>query len=279
MIRRHTTLITLILLLLGAAIIGMALVHDRPPQVAVLHSLRSQQEADSPLGLPVDVTDSSPGRIPGFDPHFNLLDAFERFRIPTALRFDSPLGSEQGALTYNAQAFFEMNERRAKNHWGDDLNGIGGMNTDLGDPVRAVGNGLVLFAANRERGWGNVVILAHRLADDRIVQTLYAHLQTIDVARGALVARGQQIGSVGTGDGAWPAHLHFELYEAEAIDPGRAYALFRSNRLDPAAFLQSHRGVSETDLSPSPLAVRDPIRWEDHLILENPDKAPVLFEE
>ena len=278
MLRRHTTLITCVLLLLGAAIIGMALVHDRPPRAAAIHSLRSQQEADAPLGYPVGVTSESPGRIPAFDPRFTLLDAFERFRVPASLRFDHPLGSEHGALTYNAQPFFEFNERAKKNHWGDDLNGIGGMNTDLGDPVRAVGNGLVLFAADREHGWGNVLILGHRLADGRIVQSLYAHLDTIGVARGALVARGQQIGTVGTGNGAWPAHLHFELYEAESIDPGRGYALFRSNRLDPAAFLRSQRGAGAPDLAPAPLSVRDPIRWEDHLILKDPVKAPALFE-
>lgn len=278
MIRRHVNLITLVLLLLGAAIVGLAIYHDRPPRAAGIHSLRSQQEADAPLGYPVGVSADDPGRIPAFDPRVTLLDAFERFRIPDCPRLDQPLGSEHGALSYNAQPFFEFNDHFSANHWGDDLNGIGGMNTDLGDPVHAVGNGLVLYAANRGGGWGNVVILAHRLSEGQIVHTLYAHLHAIGVPRGALVARGQPIGTVGTGGGSWPAHLHFELYEAEAIDPGRGYALFPANRLDPVGFIEAHRGATETNLSTAPLALRSEVRWEDHLILENPAKAPVLFE-
>lgn len=278
MLRRHTHLIALILLLLAAAIVGLAFFHDRPPTHAAVHSLRSWQEADAPLGYPVEVSIDSPGRVPAFDPRFTLLDAFERFRIPPSPRFDHPLGSEHGALSYNAQPFFELNNDFGANHWGDDLNGIGGMNTDLGDPVRAVGNGLVLFAAKRDGGWGNVVILGHRLADGHIVQTLYAHLHTIGVARGALVARGQTIGTVGTAGGTWPAHLHFELYEAESIDPGRGYALFPANRLDPTAFIQARRGAIETDLAPSPLGVGEPAGWEGQLILEDPHKVPALFE-
>ena len=254
------------------------MIYDRPPLAAVVHSLRSPQEADTPAGYPVDVTPDQPGRIPKFDPRFLMFDAFERFRIPSALRFDQPLGSEHAALVYNAQKFFEMNERAGKNHWGDDLNGIGGMNTDLGDPVYAIGNGLVLYAADRKGGWGNIVVLGHRLADGRIVQSMYAHLDRIQVARGAMVGRGHQIGTVGTGNGSWPAHLHFELYEAQGIDTGRGYALFRSNRLDPSAFLADMEDEAADDLSRSPLTVRKEPTWEG-LILEGADKVPGLFGE
>lgn len=277
-IGRHFSLITLSLVLLGAAFLGFAMYHDRPPQTALIHSLRSAQEADAPPGYPVDVTPEGPGRIPGFHPRFRMLDAFERFRIPTALRFDQPMGSEHGALVYNAQKFFEMNDRVGKNHWGDDLNGIGGMNTDLGDPVYAIGNALVLYAADLKGGWGNIVILGHRLEDGRIVQSMYAHLDRIIVPRGALVARGEQIGTVGTAGGSWPAHLHFELYEAQGIDPGRGYALFRSNRLDPSAFLAERETEAPDDLSRGPLAVRESPTWEG-MILKGAEKVPGLFGE
>src|SRR5207247_1855753 len=71
--------------------------------------------------------------------------------LPSAARFDRPLGSEHGAMTYNAQRFTE------NRHLGDDLNGIGGENSDLGDPVYAVAGGGVVVARNGGPGWGQVV--------------------------------------------------------------------------------------------------------------------------
>src|SRR3979411_175422 len=71
---------------------------------------------------------------------FQIPSALELASIPTATRFDFPLGSENGALAYNAQRFTE------NKHLGDDLNGIGGEDSDLGDPIFAGGGGEVSFA-------------------------------------------------------------------------------------------------------------------------------------
>ena len=62
---------------------------------------------------------------------FQFPSALETASLPTAARFDFPLGSEHGAMAYNAQRFTE------NRHLGDDLNGIGGENSDLGDPIFA----------------------------------------------------------------------------------------------------------------------------------------------
>jgi hypothetical protein len=48
------------------------------------------------------------------DPAFQLLSPLELASIPTATRFDFPLGSENGAMSYNAQRFTE------NRHLGDD---------------------------------------------------------------------------------------------------------------------------------------------------------------
>jgi hypothetical protein len=69
------------------------------------------------------------------DPAFRLPSPLELASLPTAARFDFPLGSENGALTYNAQRFTE------NHHLGDDLNGIGGEDSDPGDPIYAVADG------------------------------------------------------------------------------------------------------------------------------------------
>lgn len=229
-----------------------------PARIDRVQSLRSWQEADSPPGYPIGKSESDPeGRIPEFDRTFVLQDAFERFRLPPLARLDYPMGSEQGALTYDAQPFLEKNSSFGDRfHLGSDLNGIGGMNTDLGDPVVGAGNGVVLFAADQKGGWGNIVILGHRDENGRHVCSLYGHLQSIEVVRGALVARGQKIGTVGTAGGKWPAHLHFEIYEGPLIDPGGGgYAYFSSNRLNAPTLLADFRPSAPDDLAPEPLAV------------------------
>lgn len=92
--------------------------------------------------------------------------------------------------------------------------------SSLGTPVVAVADGEVLFAGNGDRdgfrGWGNVVIVRHRLArgfplPDEDVETLYGHLEEVRVSPGDRVRAGQPIGTVGTGGGRYAPHLHFEV--------------------------------------------------------------------
>ena len=84
---------------------------------------------------------------------------------------------------------------------------------------------------------------------------MYAHLNRIDVTPGALVARGGKIGTVGTANGYYPAHLHFEIRASDGVDIGAGYAANPLNHLDPAAnSISSLRNAAEDELSPSPLA-------------------------
>jgi len=185
------------------------------------------------------------------DMRFRLLSPWDTASTPIARRFDPPLG----ALIYNAQPFWEMNVRRGGHHTGDDLNGIGGMNTDLGDPVFAVADGLVVYAGDPSPGWGNIVILAHRRPNGDLVQSMYAHLDGIDVSPGERVARGQTIGRVGTAHGSYPAHLHFEMRTGDGVDVGAGYGGDPLNRLDPAKALFEWRGAAAEDFSRSPFRV------------------------
>src|SRR5712671_1454151 len=74
------------------------------------------------------------------DPAFRVPSPLDLESIPTATHFDFPLGNENGAMAYNAQHFTDIK------HLGDDLNGIGGENSDLGDPIYAVADGRVSLA-------------------------------------------------------------------------------------------------------------------------------------
>jgi Peptidase family M23 len=188
------------------------------------------------------------------DHRFHFLSPWLTTQIPRVTRFDPPLGSDHAALIYNAQKFWEMNEKRGGHHTGDDLNGIGGMNTDLGDPVHSTADGLVIYAAEPSAGWGKVVVIAHISSDGRPLHSMYAHLDRIDVSPGNLIARGGKIGTVGTANDYYPAHLHFEMRTSDGVDIGAGYALYPFNRLDPTATISALRNAAADEISPSPLA-------------------------
>lgn len=179
---------------------------------------------------------------------FQLPSPLELAALPTATRFDFPLGSEHGALAYNAQPF------TANKHLGEDLNGIGGENSDLGDPIYCVANGRVEFAGEGGPGWGNVVIVLHAYADNgerKYLQSYYGHCDSILVRQGDDVRRGQKIGTVGTGGGRYFAHLHFEMREFIAPFIGRGYREDTRGWIDPTAFLNAHRGAPDDDVGRS----------------------------
>ncbi len=85
-----------------------------------------------------------------------------------------------------------------------------------GSDVRAAEYGLVLYAGDGLRGYGNVIVLDHGEG----ITTLYAHLKEFRVKSGDAVAAGQVIGAVGRTGNATTSHCHFELrLENEALDP------------------------------------------------------------
>ncbi len=185
------------------------------------------------------------------DMRFHMLSAWQANQIPNISRMDTPMGSENGALVYNAQPFWEMNNQRGGHHTGDDLNGIGGMNTDLGDPVFAAADGLVIYAGEPSPGWGNILILAHRGPNDQPLQTIYAHLEESKVSLGKLVGRSEIIGTVGTANNHYPAHLHFEIRQSDGAEIGGGYLKRFLNHLDPSAVIATMHDAEATGISPS----------------------------
>jgi murein DD-endopeptidase MepM/ murein hydrolase activator NlpD len=127
---------------------------------------------------------------------------------------------------------------------GEDWNGNGGGNTDLGDPVYATANGLVTFTEDVCCGWGNIVRIVHKLpnhSEYNFVESLYAHMHNINVKNGELVKRGQQIGTIGTAHGRYSAHLHFEMRAALNMSIGQGYAEDQSGYLAPTDFIKKNR--------------------------------------
>ena len=187
------------------------------------------------------------------DPAFQLVSPIDLASLPTAVRFDYPMGSEHGALAYNAQPFTE------NRHLGDDLNGIGGQNSDFGDPVYAIADGRVILAQDGGPGWGNVIIVLHAYHENgarKYVQSYYGHVEEMLVAPEQNVRRGEQIATVGSAGGRYLAHLHFEMREFITPFLGPGYREDTRGWINPGEFIAQHRGAPEDDVGRPPL---DPV--------------------
>ncbi len=87
-----------------------------------------------------------------------------------------------------------------------------------GAPVRAAEAGIVAYAGNGLKGFGNLILVRHAGA----WVTAYAHNDALLVRRGDIVRRGQMIARVGSSGGVTVPQLHFEIRRgAKAVDPLR----------------------------------------------------------
>lgn len=183
--------------------------------------------------------------------------------IPVADGFDFSVGDANGRGSYKDLTTgtqytgwyiaTQYNESYSLGiHTGEDWNGNGGGNTDLGQDVHAVANGRVKFAENCGRLWGNVVVLEHRYYENhetRKIISLYAHLNEIKVKSGDVVKRRQVIATIGQDpDKSFQAHLHLELRWDETLAPtywpssnGKDHAWIDQHYTAPNKFISSHR--------------------------------------
>jgi murein DD-endopeptidase MepM/ murein hydrolase activator NlpD len=156
--------------------------------------------------------------------------------------FDFPVGKPDAEGYYRARGY------RAGGHQGEDWDGVRGGDTDFKDPIYCIGDGIVVFARDVHLGWGNVVIVRHAYRESGTVKhidSLYGHLNSILVRRGQKIARGQQIGTMGTAHGQYDAHLHLEIRKNLEIGMSRSkFQKNLSNYYDPSQFIASHRQLS-----------------------------------
>lgn len=91
---------------------------------------------------------------------------------------------------------------------------------NIGKPIYATGNGIVIIAQNSSTGYGNRVKIEHGFG----YETLYAHLDKILVKKGDTVYRGQQIATIGNSGISTGPHLHYEVVvNHKKKDPQRFY--------------------------------------------------------
>jgi murein DD-endopeptidase MepM/ murein hydrolase activator NlpD len=85
-----------------------------------------------------------------------------------------------------------------------------------GAAVEAAGGGVVAYAGNELRGYGNLILIKHPSG----WISAYAHCDLILVKRGEKVVRGQTIARVGSTGSVTEPQLHFELRRGNhSVDP------------------------------------------------------------
>jgi murein DD-endopeptidase MepM/ murein hydrolase activator NlpD len=85
-----------------------------------------------------------------------------------------------------------------------------------GTPIKAADDGVVAYAGNELKGYGNLVLIRHNNG----YVTAYAHASALDVKRGDIVKRGQVIAKSGQTGEVQSPQLHFEIRKGSTpVDP------------------------------------------------------------
>ena len=121
-----------------------------------------------------------------------------------------PASNTNGAWIWPAQGPLVAGFNPAKNK-GLDISG------KAGAPVLASAGGRVVYAGDRLRGYGNLVIIKH----NNIFMSSYAHNRTLLVKEDQMVRRGQKIAEMGNTDSR-KVKLHFEIRRhGKPVDPAK----------------------------------------------------------
>jgi len=164
-------------------------------------------------------------------------------RVRLADGFDFPVGKPDAAGYHKARGYFP------NGHLGEDWNGNGGGDSDLGAPIYSCARGVVIFSANIGVGWGNCIIVRHvyRELDGRIamVDSLYAHLHQRVAKLHDLVEKGQLVGTMGGNNGMYFVHLHFEMRKDLRVGMNRSqFPRDNSVYYSPTAFINARRKLA-----------------------------------
>lgn len=153
----------------------------------------------------------------------------------------------------------EVTEPALKGYWhtGVDMNGPGACNSDKGDALYAIRDGVIEWQGNGGGSWGKVVVL-RVVVDGKTYWCRYGHVQNtaapksqhaVQVVAGQSVRAREVIAFIGSG--SWKcAHLHFDVFHTRPPSwgwwPTRNGSQSEVTRYctDPDAFLRRLRAVS-----------------------------------
>lgn len=138
------------------------------------------------------------------------LDRINLFRIASERApFAEPVRANNVRFTSGFGTRRDPKTGRTRQHNGVDFAG------PRGTAISATADGVVTHAG-WHGGYGNTVIIRHAFG----IETLYAHLHSINVRDGQRVSRGDRIGGMGTTGRSTGVHLHYEVrLGGRPIDP------------------------------------------------------------
>jgi septal ring factor EnvC (AmiA/AmiB activator) len=152
----------------------------------------------------------------------NVIEGFETARRRAASRSNATATassirtSDYGRLDWpvDGSIIYRFGRVVNPNNTTTRWNGIG-IAASSGTDVKSVAPGEVVLA-DVMGTYGNTIIIQHGGGD----YSVYGSLSTMSVGKGARVAKGQVIGSIGATDPSLPPHLHFEIrHGGPAVDP------------------------------------------------------------
>ena len=221
---------------------------ENTSQLEILPSPTKQTKASSPVKQKIETPSPKDTTRHNQQPSENFFPNLTEQEIPNifishpdyiANSFDFPVGKPNAKSYYKARNFGE------KKHLGEDWNHVNGGNSDYGDPVFSIANGVVVFSENVCCGWGKVIRVVHKVENDpeqEYVESIYAHLKDINVHVGEMIRKGQTIGTIGTANGQYSAHLHLELRNFLGMSLGPGYSDDTFGYLVPTEYINRHRG-------------------------------------
>jgi murein DD-endopeptidase MepM/ murein hydrolase activator NlpD len=180
-------------------------------QRLVLPTTTGAQAAAAPAPQPLDAEEPAPA--PEAAPEQATASAPQAAPQPVPAAIPTPQARSGGKFLWPL-------EGKLISVYGPTSDGLhnDGINIEApaGAPVVAAENGVVAYAGNELRGFGNLLLIKH--ADGWV--TAYAHTDRFLVERGQNVSRGQEIATVGSSGSVDRPQLHFEIRKgSRAIDP------------------------------------------------------------
>jgi murein DD-endopeptidase MepM/ murein hydrolase activator NlpD len=121
---------------------------------------------------------------------------------------------------HSTSAFIWPVRGKVISHYGRKADGLqnDGINiaANMGDPIYASADGVVVYAGNDLQGYGNMLIIRH----ENGWMTAYAHDEKLFVKENTRVTQGQRIATVGKTGSVTSPQLHFALRNGKTpVDP------------------------------------------------------------